>query len=145
MRRKSPFSRSIRPIASWPGLGEQFRMISRRHWYHSHTVFGSAANASGVARDIGSRFLHIPPGPRKVGTPLSAETPAPVRTHIDLHSFTAILASFRSETIAFRLPFPRTPPLNPFPRRPALRTNIPPADVLHYRRQKTREMEMRAG
>ena len=41
-----------------------------------------AAKASGVASFIGSNLAQMPPASRKVPRPLSAETPAPVRTKI---------------------------------------------------------------
>ena len=41
---------------------------------------GSRAKASGVASFIGSNRAQMPPASRKVPRPLSAETPAPVRT-----------------------------------------------------------------
>src|SRR5687767_7189534 len=37
-------------------------------------------NASKLASSSGRNFFHRPSSPRNVGTPLSAETPAPVRT-----------------------------------------------------------------
>src|SRR5690554_6298383 len=48
--------------------------------YHSHTRSGLRAKPSGVASSIGSYSAHRPCwASRKVGTPLSAEMPAPVR------------------------------------------------------------------
>src|SRR5688572_15388962 len=41
---------------------------------------GSRWNAAGVARSSGRYWRHSPSAPRKVGTPLAAEMPAPVRT-----------------------------------------------------------------
>src|SRR3990170_80369 len=58
-------------------------MISRRQLYHSHTSTGSLLNASGVARSSALKRRQRPSSPRKVGTPLSAEIPAPVRTAIE--------------------------------------------------------------
>src|SRR6266540_2724524 len=65
---------------SWARLGRQRATSCRRQSYHSQTVLGSCANASGVASSSGRKSFQRPPGPRKVGTPLAAETPAPVRT-----------------------------------------------------------------
>src|SRR5512137_870947 len=55
-------------------------MISRRYWYHSQTILGFLSNASNVASSSGLNFFQSPSSPRKVGTPDSAETPAPVET-----------------------------------------------------------------
>src|ERR1039458_2104069 len=55
-------------------------MISRRQLYHSHTSLGFLAKASGLASSSGLYSFQRPPAPRKVGTPLSAEIPAPVKT-----------------------------------------------------------------
>src|SRR6187551_3416393 len=55
-------------------------MSDRRQAYHSHTRRGSRPNASAVASVSGRKFFHSPSGPRNVGTPLAAETPAPVST-----------------------------------------------------------------
>jgi hypothetical protein len=63
-------------------LGSQAAMSDRRQAYHSQTRRGSRPNASAVASVSGRKFLHSPPAPRNVGTPLAAETPAPVRTVI---------------------------------------------------------------
>jgi hypothetical protein len=63
---------------AWFGL--QAAISERRQAYHSHTKPGSRANASAVASASGRKFRHKPPAPRKVGTPLAADTPAPVRT-----------------------------------------------------------------
>jgi cysteinyl-tRNA synthetase len=54
---------------------------SRRQRYQRQTRSGSRRNASGVASSSGSYFSQRPLcASRKVGTPLSAETPAPVST-----------------------------------------------------------------
>src|SRR5581483_7326855 len=72
---------SISARARWAGLGWAWATRQRRHAYHSHTSFGLRRNAPGVARSSGRNFAHRPVCvSRKVGTPLSAETPAPVRT-----------------------------------------------------------------
>src|SRR5829696_7575256 len=55
-------------------------MRKRRHAYHSHTSLGSRPKASAVASVSGRKFFHRPSAPRNVGTPLAAETPAPVST-----------------------------------------------------------------
>jgi hypothetical protein len=55
-------------------------MIARRQSYHSQTSRGSRRNAAGVASSSGRKLRHKPPLPRNVGTPLAAETPAPVTT-----------------------------------------------------------------
>src|SRR5207237_8635569 len=62
------------------GFGCALPMRRRRSQYQFQTKFGSRANASGVASFVGSRFRRYPSLPRKVGIPLSAETPAPVIT-----------------------------------------------------------------
>src|SRR3990167_1465638 len=48
--------------------------------YHSQTNFGLLSKASGVASSSALKFLHNPSSPLNVGTPLSADIPAPVRT-----------------------------------------------------------------
>src|SRR5262249_27392394 len=55
-------------------------MSVRRQSYHSQTRRGSFAKAWGVARSSGLYCFQRPSAPRKVGMPLSAEMPAPVRT-----------------------------------------------------------------
>src|SRR5437899_1913426 len=75
--------RSSRARAKWPGFGFTAETRSRRHAYHSQTSFGLRRNASGVANCSGEYFAQRPVrASRKVGTPLSAEIPAPVRTAI---------------------------------------------------------------
>ncbi len=55
--------------------------MSRRMAYQSQTRLGLRANAAGVASSIGSNFAQRPVcASRNVGTPDSAETPAPVST-----------------------------------------------------------------
>src|ERR1035438_2027812 len=66
--------------ARCPALGCALEMISRRQLYHSHTSLGFLAKASGLASSSGLYSFQRPPAPRKVGTPLSAEIPAPVKT-----------------------------------------------------------------
>src|ERR1043165_674505 len=61
-------------------FGSAARTRPRRISYHSHTMAGSRANASGVASSSARKLRHNPPSPRNVGMPLSAETPAPVKT-----------------------------------------------------------------
>ena len=99
-RRKSGLDASTAARAAWPGFGMQPRILCLRHWYHSHTSRGSAANAPGVASDIGSLRFHNPSGPRNVGTPLSADTPAPVSTHRVRQSRSQPLAVSISRVIA---------------------------------------------
>src|SRR5687768_234128 len=62
------------------GFGSHFAIIWRRQSYHSHTSLGSRAKACGVASVSGLKSFHSPPAPRNVGTPLAADTPAPVNT-----------------------------------------------------------------
>src|SRR5471030_1599041 len=66
--------------ALWAELGAAFEISSRRQLYHSQTRRGSLAKASGVARSSGLYSFQRPASPRKVGTPLSAEMPAPLKT-----------------------------------------------------------------
>ncbi len=55
--------------------------ISPRHQSsHSQTSFGSRSKAGGVARSSARKLRQRPSVPRNVGTPLSPEMPAPVRT-----------------------------------------------------------------
>jgi hypothetical protein len=63
---------------SWARFGRHDASTSRRHPYQFQTSCGSRANAAAVARSSGRWERHSPSGPRKVGTPLAAETPAPV-------------------------------------------------------------------
>ncbi len=68
-----------------PGLRDE---RPRRQSYHSQTSFGSRRMRSGVARSSARYCFHNPVpqvSPRNVGTPLSADTPAPVSTAIDEH------------------------------------------------------------
>ena len=67
-------------MARCAAFGSAARTRPRRHSYHSHTSAGSRANASGVASSSARKLRHNPPSPRNVGMPLSAETPAPVKT-----------------------------------------------------------------
>ncbi len=69
-----------RASASWPGFGTHLATTSRRHWYQLQTSTGSRANAWGVASSSGRWRRQRPSSPRKVGTPDSAEIPAPVST-----------------------------------------------------------------
>ena len=61
-------------------FGSHAAIFCRRHAYHSHTSLGSRPKASAVASVSGRKFFHRPSASRNVGTPLAAETPAPVRT-----------------------------------------------------------------
>lgn len=74
---------SIEATASCAGFGRLVAMSSRRQLYHSQTSRGSRAKASGVARSSARYCRHSPSAPRNVGTPLSAEIPAPVSTVTD--------------------------------------------------------------
>ncbi len=52
-----------------------------RHRYHAHTFSGCARQPSALEISYGSTFAHRPVSTsRNVGTPLSAEMPAPLRT-----------------------------------------------------------------
>src|SRR5690625_1808971 len=64
-------------------LGWACRTRCRRHSYQPQTSSGWRSKASGVASSIGSYCAHNPVrSSRKVGTPLSAETPAPLKKTI---------------------------------------------------------------
>src|SRR5690606_1386700 len=68
----------------------------RRHSYHPHTMAGLRLKACALASSMGSNRRQSPvSGSRKVGTPLSAETPAPVSTTIRSAAFSASAASSR--------------------------------------------------
>ena len=72
---------SMAAIARCPALGSAFRTNARRHSYQPHTKGGSRSNASSVASSAASNFSHNPVClSRNVGIPLSADTPAPVKT-----------------------------------------------------------------
>lgn len=95
---KSGKCRSQRANSTCAGFGCASATRRRRCSYHSQTVRGSRANASGVARSSGRYDFHHPPAERNVGIPLSAETPAPVRTTTRTRS--AVSASIsRSEIV----------------------------------------------
>ncbi len=67
--------------AKCPALGETAFTRPRRQVYHSHTSRGLRRKACGVASSVGSYCAHSPVcASRKVGMPLSLETPAPVST-----------------------------------------------------------------
>jgi len=67
--------------ARCPALGCAASTSPRRHSYQPHTNAGSRSNAYGVASSAASNCSHRPVClSRKVGIPLSADTPAPVRT-----------------------------------------------------------------
>ena len=64
-----------------PGFGSPTLPAAAATRTQSHTNFGFARKAAGVASSSGSYFDHNPVrASRKVGTPLSAEIPAPVST-----------------------------------------------------------------
>src|SRR5688572_25525017 len=67
-----------RARTSCAGFGWQRAIRERRQSYHSQTSRGSRANEFGVARSSARKLRQRPSAPRKVGTPLAAETPAPV-------------------------------------------------------------------
>src|SRR5437667_7635 len=67
--------------ARWAGFGFASATSLRRYAYHSQTRRGLRRNARGVASSSGLNFDHRPVwASRKVGRPLSADTPAPVST-----------------------------------------------------------------
>ena len=69
---RSPANRcSNSARAKWAAFGWARPMISLLHAYHSQTIIGSRAKASGVASSSGRYCFHTPPAPRNVGTPLS--------------------------------------------------------------------------
>ncbi len=68
--------------ASCPALGSAFAQARRRSSYHCQTSFGSRAKPAGVVRSWKRWVCQKPPLLRKVGMPLSADTPAPVSTTI---------------------------------------------------------------
>src|SRR5215472_4140699 len=66
----------------------------RRHSYHPQTSLGSRRKAAGFASSVTSNFSHSPVClSRNVGMPLSAETPAPVRTATLVARRSALLSS----------------------------------------------------
>ena len=68
------------------GVGWTSVTNCRRHAYHSQTRRGLDSNASGVANSVGAYWAQRPVcASRNVGTPLSAEMPAPVRATADRH------------------------------------------------------------
>ena len=75
VERRATTARSPR-APDWAGM---LRPALDASAYHSHTSVGSRPNAPAVASSSARNWRHSPPLPRKVGTPLAAETPAPVR------------------------------------------------------------------
>src|SRR3990172_3002813 len=71
---------SISTNVKCAGFGRTLRMIFLRNSYHSHTSCGFLKKASGLANSSALNLPHKPSLPLKVGTPLSAEIPAPVST-----------------------------------------------------------------
>src|SRR5258706_2557588 len=71
---------SISARATCPGFGWIDAMIFFRALYHSQTSSGFRMKASKFASSSGLNFFQSPSSPRNVGTPLSAEIPAPVKT-----------------------------------------------------------------
>src|SRR5438552_7542150 len=72
---------SISARAKCAALGWASATSLRRHSYHSQTRRGLRRKARGVASSSGLYFAHRPVcASRNVGTPLSADTPAPVST-----------------------------------------------------------------
>src|SRR5262249_44576269 len=86
------FWHSSSTSALCPALGRALAIACRRQSYHSHTRRGSRRKASDVASSSGLHCFQSPSSPRNVGTPLSAEMPAPVRTAI----FEALLIHSRA-------------------------------------------------
>ncbi|MNT36719.1 hypothetical protein D3C72_1728200 [compost metagenome] len=81
MTASSGTCRASSAMARCAALGMARRTCARRHSYQPHTISGCALNASGVASACASKRDHRPvSAPRKVAMPLSAETPAPVKT-----------------------------------------------------------------
>jgi hypothetical protein len=73
--------RASSAIARCPALGWQRSTNPLRHSYQPQTSAGSAMKASGVANCSASKLAHRPVrASRKVGMPLSCDTPAPVKT-----------------------------------------------------------------
>src|SRR5687767_9316519 len=84
-------------MTSCAAFGRQPAIFARRHAYHSHTRSGLRRNASGVAKSSARYWFQRPSCPRNVGTPLAAETPAPVRmVRRDAAPIRAATASMRS-------------------------------------------------
>jgi hypothetical protein len=107
--------------ALWPGFGAACFTSSRRQAYHSQTRRGSRANASGVASSCGSYRDQRPVwASRKVGTPLSAEMPEPVRTATPRASCSVVTRLSGMRVGASTAP----PPLRP--RGPLLAPRVPP-------------------
>lgn len=73
--------------------------MARRQSYHSQTSSGSLAKASGVASSSGRKLRQSPPGPLNVGTPDSAEIPAPVKATMDFAALIQLRALFSSSTL----------------------------------------------
>src|SRR3990167_10368668 len=71
---------SILAITSCPLFGFKGLSNCLLQSFHSHTSLGLDSKASGVASSSALKFLHNPSSPLNVGTPLSADIPAPVRT-----------------------------------------------------------------
>ena len=94
---------SMRAKAKCPALGFTFAMTLRRQLYHSQLSSGLRANAAGVAKSSGRWLRHSPPGPRNVGTPLSAEMPAPVRTATDDAAFSHWRAICQDSTLYYKI------------------------------------------
>src|SRR5438094_307111 len=63
-----------------PGFGCVEVITFLRALYHSQTRSGFRMNESKFANSSGLNFFQIPSSPRNVGTPLSADIPAPVKT-----------------------------------------------------------------
>ena len=67
--------------ARCPSLGPTAFIIWCRHRYHAHTFSGWRRHASELEISYGSTLAHSPVSTsRKVGTPLSADIPAPLST-----------------------------------------------------------------
>mgnify|MGYP003709929515 CR=1 FL=1 len=103
----SGWLRARRARARCPEFGEQVAIKPRRQPYHSQTVNGSRAKASGVASSSGWYDFQRPLDPRKVGTPDSAEIPAPVTATILRAALRSVCACSSSSFTLLGLTYPR--------------------------------------
>ena len=93
-------------MTSCAAFGRQAAINSRRQAYHSQTSRGSRANAPGVARSSGRNRRQRPSCPRNVGTPLAADTPAPVRIVSRRAPLMRLASEIRSFSRNAQLPTP---------------------------------------
>src|SRR3989304_1555872 len=75
-------NRSSSASARWAGLGLAASIIRINSFIIPQTLPGLRKKASTSANSAGSYLLHRPWLPRKVGMPLSAEMPAPVKATV---------------------------------------------------------------